>query len=622
MLANSMVRWWVACLVTLIAVSVQAADRPNILWVSSEDNGPALGCYGDPDAKTPHLDALAKRAVIYRNCWSNAPVCAPARTTIITGMFAPSTGSEHMRSEVPLPAGMQMFPQYLRQAGYYCSNNVKEDYNLTKPGKVWDESSNKAHWRNRAPGQPFFSVFNFTTTHESQVRKRPHQFVHSPGNVRVPRFHPDLPEVREAWAQYHDQMTEMDTQVGKVLAELEKDGLSNDTIVVYFGDHGPGLPRCKRSPCNSGLQVPLIVHIPDKFHSLRPEGYAAGATLDRPVSFVDLAPTILSLVGLEAPAHMQGRAFAGLHTKEPREFQFGYRARMDERLDLTRSVRWKNWVYVRNFMPHKTAGQFQTYMYETPMMQAWKKANDEGQLAPEHARFFQPDAPEELYDLDTDPAEVRNRAVDATCRAELQKLRRALHNWQLEIGDVDILPEAEMHRRLAEKSPYELGHDPQRLRLDQVLDTAELASDTTNPSWNLFPRLLAHPEPGVRYWAAMGLMLRGRESVTRATPELTARLDDESPAVRTMAAEALLRAGAADGAKAAAVLLASCADSPAPPALAVQALNALDDLESVGIDLFRQLPVTEEAAKPEKSRNHGDYRSRLIARLKSKAAAK
>lgn len=617
MLANSLVRWWVAGLAILVAASAQAAERPNILWISSEDNGPALGCYGDPDAKTPHLDALAKRAVIYRNCWSNAPVCAPARTTIISGMFCPSTGSEHMRSEVPLPAGMKMFPQYLREAGYYCTNNSKEDYNLTKPGQVWDESSNKAHWRKRKAGQPFFSVFNFTTTHESQVRKRPHSFVHSPGEVRVPGFHPDLPEVREAWAQYHDQMSEMDAQVGKTLAELEQDGLSGDTIVVYFGDHGPGLPRCKRSPCNSGLRVPLILLIPDKFQSLRPAEYAEGATLDRPVSFVDLAPTMLSLVGLEAPAPMQGRAFAGPHTQAPREFQFGYRSRMDERLDLTRSVRWKNWVYVRNFMPHKTAGQFQTYMYETPMMQAWKKANDDGQLAPEHARFFQPDAPEELYDLDNDPAEVHNLASDPASQDVLRKLRLGLHSWQLEIGDVDILPEAEMQRRSAGSTPYELGHSGQ-LPLDQVLATAELASDTTNPSWNRFPQLLTHSEPGVRYWAAMGLMLRGAEAVAGSRAALIASLDDESPAVRTMAAEALLQAGAREGTKAGEVLLASCAEGP-NPGLAIQALNALDDLEAVGVELFRKLPADEATGKPEKSRSHGDYRGRLYARLKSKA---
>ncbi|RLS51304.1 MAG: sulfatase [Planctomycetota bacterium] len=595
-----------------------AADRPNILWISSEDNGPALGCYGDQDARTPHLDALARKSVIYRNCWSNAPVCAPARTTIITGMFCPSTGSEHMRSEVQLPAGMKMFPQYLRDAGYYCTNNVKEDYNITKPGPVWNESSNKAHWKNRAPGQPFFSVFNFTTTHESQVRNRPHAFIHSPGDVHVPGFHPDLPEVREAWAQYHDQMSVMDTQAGQILEDLERAGLTADTIVVYFGDHGPGLPRCKRSPCNSGLRVPLILHIPDQFKALAPEGYAMGQALDRPVSFVDLAPTMLSLAGLEPPPTMQGRAFAGPQTRDPCEFQFGYRARMDERLDLTRSVRWKNWVYVRNLMPHKTAGQFQTYMYETPMMLTWKKAYDAGTLPIQHARFFQPDAPEELYNLDTDPAEVNNLATCISCQDELWMLRRALHNWQIEIGDIDILPEAEMHRRTMNSTPYELGHNPQTLRIDHVLATAELASDTSNPSWNLFPHLLAHPEPGVRYWAAMGLMLRGTAAVSGSVEPLAARLTDESPAVRTMVAEALLRTGCAEGTNAREVLLAGCADGPAPPALALQALNALDDMEAQGLELFQSLPAAEKVHKSDKSRNHGEYRTRMLIRLQSK----
>ncbi len=597
--------------------TVPAADRPNILWISSEDNGPQLGCYGDRDANTPNLDALAKRSVIYRNCWSNAPVCAPARTTIITGMFCPSTGSEHMRSEVPLPSGMQLFPQTLREAGYYCSNNVKEDYNVTKPGKVWDESSNKAHWRKRPAGQPFFAVFNFTTTHESQVRQRPHKFVHDPAKVHVPGYHPDLPEVREAWAQYHDQMTLMDGQVGQKLAELKADGLDEETIVVYFGDHGPGLPRCKRSPCNSGLNVPLIVHVPERFRSLAPEGYTAGGQIERLVSFVDLAPTMLSLVGIDPPAKMQGRAFAGQHPATPRESLFGYRSRMDERLDLTRSIRNERFVYVRNFMPHKTAGQHQTYMYETPMMQAWKTAYDAGTLAPEHSRFFEPDAPEELYDLASDPAEIHNLASDPQHVDVLRKMRLGLHNLQLEIGDVDLLPEAEMHRRFVGSTPYELGHDPSRLRIDHVLAVAELASDTRDPSWNQFPHLLSHPEPGVRYWAAMGLMLRGREAVAGKVPALVARLDDESPAVRVMAAETLLRAGFTSETKAREVLVQACTDGPAPPALAIQALNAVDDLGQLGLEVFRSLPQ-EDAAKPEKSRNHGDYRQRLLAKLGTK----
>ncbi len=602
-------------LLVFTRAGLAAGDRPNFLWITSEDNGPQLGCYGDLDGKTPNLDALAQRSVLYRNCWSNAPVCAPARTTIITGMFCPSTGSEHMRSEVPLPTGMQMFPQYLREAGYYCTNNSKEDYNITKPGKVWDDSSSKAHWRKRPSGQPFFAVFNLTTTHESQVRKRPHTFVHSPGSIHVPGYHPDLPEVREAWAQYHDQMTQMDVQVGQKLAELQADGLSDNTIIVYFGDHGPGLPRCKRSACNSGLHVPLIVHVPEKFKSLAPEGYVAGGSLDRPVSFVDLAPTMLSWIGVEPPSFLQGRAFAGPHAQAPREYQFGYRSRMDERLDLTRSVRWQNWVYVRNFMPHKTAGQYQAYMYETPMMQAWKRAFDAGTLAPEHARFFEPDAPEELYDLISDPAEVHNLAGNPQQADRLRQMRLGLHQLQLEIGDVDLLPEADMHRRFVGSSPYELGHNPPQLRIDHVLAAAELASDLHQPSWNQFPQLLQHSEAGVRYWAAMGLMLRGRDAVAGNVPALVARLDDESAAVRVMAAETLLRSGCHDQTQAIAVLAMSCADGPEPPALAIQALNAVDDLGESKPDVMESLPKFD-ADQPEKSRNHGDYRKRLMERIR------
>ena len=215
----------------LAATSVRAAERPNILWITSEDNGPELGCYGDAFATTPNIDSLASRGVIYRTCWSNAPVCAPARTTIITGLYATSTGGQHMRSMVPLPPSLKMYPQYLRAAGYYCTNNSKEDYNLEKPGKVWDESSRKAHWKNRAPGQPFFAVFNITVSHESKIRTRPHKWVHDPQKVRVPAYHPDTPEVREDWAQYYDIVSQMDALVGKRLAELARAGLQDDLFV-------------------------------------------------------------------------------------------------------------------------------------------------------------------------------------------------------------------------------------------------------------------------------------------------------------------------------------------------------------------------------------------------------
>jgi arylsulfatase A-like enzyme len=168
---------------------VPRADRPNILWLTSEDHGPHMGCYGDRYATTPAVDRLASKGMIYTRAWSNAPVCAPARTALISGMYPTSTGGEHMPSMAPYPAGLAMVPQILREAGYYCTSNAKEDYNLAKPGRVGDESSREAHWKDRRPGQPFFAAFNSEKSHESRIRTRPHTLRHDPAKVRVPAYH-------------------------------------------------------------------------------------------------------------------------------------------------------------------------------------------------------------------------------------------------------------------------------------------------------------------------------------------------------------------------------------------------------------------------------------------------
>ncbi len=238
-----------------------------------------------------------------------------------------------------MPEFMKMYPQFLRERGYYCTNNSKEDYNLTKPGQVWDESSGKAHWKNRQPGQPFFAIFNITVSHESQIRTRPHTLVHDPAQAPLPAYHPDTPEVRHDWAQYYDKVTEMDAQAGQRLKELEEAGLADETIIFFYGDHGSGMPRSKRWPYDSGLHVPLIVHVPDKFRELAPKDYQPGGATDRLVAFVDLAPTLLSLAGVKPPEWMQGHAFLGRFEAPPQKYLFGFRGRMDERYDMVRSVR-------------------------------------------------------------------------------------------------------------------------------------------------------------------------------------------------------------------------------------------------------------------------------------------
>ncbi|NDD38454.1 MAG: sulfatase, partial [Verrucomicrobia bacterium] len=562
---------------TFLAV---AADRPNILWLSSEDHGPHMGCYGDKYATTPNVDALAARGMIFRHAWSCAPVCAPARTTLISGLYPPSTGAEHMRSMVALPAGFKMYPQFLRAAGYYCSNNSKEDYNLAKPGQVWDDSSNKGHWKNRAAGQPFFAIFNALASHESQIRTRPHKAVHDPAKVRVPAYHPDTPEVRQDWAQYYDQVSEVDAVAGRHLKELSDAGLADDTIVFYWADHGSGMPRSKRWPCNSGLQVPVVVHFPEKWKHLAPPEYKVGGASDRLISFVDFAPTVLSLAGIEPPKWMQGHAFAGKFITAPQPFIYGFRGRMDERIDCVRSVTDGRYVYLRNFMPHVSQGQHVSYQFETPTTRVWHDLFKAGKTTEAQSIFWRtPKAPEELYDLTTDPDEVKNLAASPQHQAVLAKLRQAQINLLAQIRDVGLLPEGEIHSRSAGSAPYTIGHDDSTFPLGRIYHAASLASNLKADALPEIRKLLTDPDSAVRYWAALGVLMRGQDAATTAHADLQKALADTSPFVRIPAAQALgMHGDKADLDKALPVLLEQADLTKGSVFTAIAALNALGKL--------------------------------------------
>ena len=562
------------------AASLIAADRPNVLWITSEDNGPQLGCYGDEFADTPNIDRIAAKGMIYLNAWSTAPVCAPARTTIISGLYPPSTGSEHMRSMTRLPDSMKMYPQYLRQAGYYCTNNSKEDYNLEKPDQVWDDSSRKAHWRNRKAGQPFFAVFNFTVSHESQIRKRPHTPVHDARKVRVPAYHPDTPEVRRDWAQYYDKITEMDAQVGRVLKELEEDGLADDTVIFYYGDHGSGMPRSKRWPYNSGLNVPLIVSVPHEFRDLAPGDYRSGGKSDRLVGFIDLAPTLLSTVGIEPPGQMQGHAFLGKYERAEQPYGYGFRGRMDERYDMVRAVRDKRYIYIRNYMPHKIYGQYIAYMFVTPTTQVWKDLYDQGKLEPPKTFFWETKPAEELYDLVNDPDEVNNLADSPGHQEILARLRKAQQDKALEIRDVGFLPEGEIHSRAEGSTPYEMGHDESKYPIQKIMAAAELASSLKPGVTGELVQLFEDEDSAVRYWAAMGILMRGTDAVIASKAALKKALADDSPHVRVIAAQALGQYGSqSDADKAVSVLMELAPLDTNGVFVSMLALNALDALD-------------------------------------------
>jgi uncharacterized sulfatase len=530
---------------TLAVERTAAAEpaRPNILWISSEDHGPHMGCYGDKYATTPNIDQLAARGMIYLHAWSCAPVCAPARTTIISGLYPPCTGAEHMRSLVPYPRDKKMFPQYLREAGYYCSNNAKEDYNLEKPGQVWDDSSVRGQWRNRTPGQPFFAVFNSLKSHESKLRVRPHRQVHDPAQVRVPAYHPDTPEVRQDWAQYYDVVTEADADAGRRLKELAEDGLADDTIVFYWADHGSGMPRSKRWPCDSGLHVPMVVYIPAKFQHLASPEYRAGARSERLVSFVDLAPTVLSLAGIQPPEWMQGHAFLGPFLKPPQPLIYGFRGRMDERYDLVRSVTDGRYVFIRNYMPHKIYGQHVEYMFQTPTTRVWRKLHDEGKLTPAQDAFWNTKPPEELYDLRNDPVEIHNLAAAPDHQETLNKLRKAQQELAAKIRDVGFLPEGELFSRSEGSPPYDMGQDDTKYPFRRIFETAELASRLRPEAVPDLRKAFRDSDGAVRYWAALGMLMRGRDAVDAAHDDLLGALQDRSPYVRIAAAEALGRYG-------------------------------------------------------------------------------
>jgi len=531
----------IALAVSVAAFNVAlAADKPNILWLTSEDHGPEMGCYGDANARTPNVDALAAKGMLFTRVWSSAPVCAPARTAIISGLYTSSSGGQHMRSMVSLPAEVKLYPQFLREAGYYCINNSKEDYNVRKPAGLWDESSAKAHWRNRSGGQPFFAIFNSTKSHESQIRTRPHKQIADPAKMRVPVYHPDTPEVRQDWAQYYDKLSEADADAGRRLQEIEEAGLAADTIVFYYGDHGSGMPRGKRWPSDSGLSVPLVVYFPEKWKHLAPKEYQSGGKSDRLVSFVDLAPTLLSLVGLKPPDWMQGHAFAGPHQAELPAFLFGERGRMDERMDLVRSVTDGRYVYLRNYFPHVSQGQRVSYQFETPTTRIWRDLFEQGKTTEAQSIFWRvPKAPEELYDLQTDPDEVRNLAQSPAHRAILEKLRAAQREHLFKIRDVCFLPEGELHSRSQGSTPYELARDEARFPLKRIVAAAELASNLEPSALPELKKLLADPDSAVRYWAALGFLMRGQKAVAENEGSLQAALKDASPYVRIVTAEAL-----------------------------------------------------------------------------------
>lgn len=445
----------VAGLLQVSQTARAAQTRPNILWISAEDISPNLGCYGDKYATTPNLDRFAKQGVVFKNAFSHAGVCAVARSGIITGVYPTSIGSQHMRSRIVPPPHIKCFTEYLRAAGYYCTNRSKTDYNFEPPLTAWDESRrNSRDWSGRAKGQPFFSVINLTISHESKIRGRFDKPVHDPAKVKLPPYVPDTPKTRRDRARYYDIITQMDTQAGAILKRLEDDGLADDTIVFFWGDHGEGLPRGKRWVYESGIRVPLMVRWPGK---VKP-----GTSRDELVCFLDFAPTVLSLAGVTPPKYMHGQVILGEKTARPRQYIFAHRDRMDETYDIIRAVRDERFKYIRNFMPRRSRGQNIDYMNKMPTMIEMRRLFAAGKLSGAKLQYFEKTKPvEELYDLLKDPHEVHNVAGKAEYQRTLARMRGALERWQVETNDLGLVPEPLLAERMRPSGKYDVTQPPQ-----------------------------------------------------------------------------------------------------------------------------------------------------------------
>jgi uncharacterized sulfatase len=508
----------------------RAAELPNILWISCEDTSPDLGCYGDAYARTPNLDRFAGEGARFSNAFSVYGVCAPSRSSIITGMYPASIGTQHMRSQGVPPPYVKCFTEYLRAAGYYCTNNVKTDYNFDAPVTAWDECTNRAHYRNRAKGQPFFSVFNITTTHESQIRAEPEQFNrhmqlvrpedrHDPAKAKLPSYYPDTPVVRRDWANYYDLVTAMDTQANRLLEELRSEGLANDTIVFFWGDHGRGLPRAKRWVYDSGIRVPLIVRWPGR---IRP-----GSVVNDLVSLMDLGPTLLNVAGLEVPRYMQGQAFLGDKRPPARRCVYAARDRMDETYDIIRAVRDERFKYIRNYQPGKPYAQYIDYMDQMPTLREWRRLNKDGKLVGPQRNFFAPEKlPEELYDTHADPDEVVNLAANPQYADVLKRMRGEHERFMKDTGDMALVPEPELLERMRPGGKWQTTAEPRvsvdsgRVRMACATEGASIAwtaDSGASPHWNLYSRELQFNAPAT-------LRVKACRLGYRDSPEVSVRL--------------------------------------------------------------------------------------------------
>ena len=534
---------WISLLALVTGMTFAGEPlRPNILWITSEDNSISwISCYGSKNATTPNIDQLADAGFRYLNCYDNAAVCAPTRSTWITGMHAVSIGTQEMRSGYKVPDQVTYYNRQLQEAGYYTANCNKTDYNIGggKANSYWNQrgGSYRDGWRNRAEGQPFFTVINIGESHESRAFGGLKKDSPDPAAMTLHAYHPDIPEMRETYAVYAGAVQKMDEIVGQVINHLKSDGLYEDTIVIYNSDHGGVLPRSKRFLYSSGVHCPLIVRIPEKWKHLYPQGKNPGDTVDRIVSFVDMPKTWLRLAGATVPELYQGRVFLGEGVEPEAAYHFSWRGRADDRLDGVRMVRNARFAYHKNYKPFAPAGQYLAYMHKMKATGAWEKYHHAGKTDEVTGRFFEARVSEELYDNVEDFDNVQNLIEDPKHQQVLEELKAEMRRQQLALYDTGLLPEAMRNRRAAAHglTVYEMVRKPELYPLATYLDAADRALARDEANLQALLADLEQADEGLRYWAMVGLHLLGSDA-RPALDRIGHALEDECDDVALFAA--------------------------------------------------------------------------------------
>ena len=535
-----------------IVKQTDETPKPNILWVTIEDTSPQfIGCYGDESARTPVIDRLAGEGVRFTNAFSTGTVCSPSRTAIITGVKTYQTGTGNHRSKYPVPEFMKGFPYYMQESGYYTTNNVKTDYNVANESEyiaeAWNESSNKAGWWNREPGQPFFAVFNFAESHQSRTMTEPyewylkHVFEHLESEERIgenefemPPFYRDSPEMRKQFARVYNSIKLTDNRIGELLARLESDNLKDSTIVFFFADHGEGMPRGKTNGINYGYRVPFVVWFPEMYKHLSPWG-TAGVVTDELIDFTDLAPTLISLAGGEIPGHFEGRPFLGDDRSDPVDHLILSSDRSDNGIDMVRTVTDGRFVYSRNYMPYMNEARYIRYMEIGEIKQQMRRDLAENKLNMLQKSLFDPRPAEFLYDIENDLWETQNLANEPEYQTVLEKMRSQLKEEVLDSRDVMFLPEYEIRVLSESTTAYEFRLNEEQYPVKEIYEAASLSGFRGEEIAQQQVDLLSNNNPIVRYWAILGLRSQDMETLQPFSKAIIEAINDEYPPTAVLA---------------------------------------------------------------------------------------